>query len=315
MITRRSVWSETEVQELVQLFVPAADEVGRLQRGDDAECRFFKGFVEEGHYGGRTKPTGTRQGIYAVTPGGAFLASVNTRRPKDVVGMLERALAEWGKLDREARIGAPFVLKDDSRFERFYPTDGLILRCTARDLQAAEQLKESDWKRLAWNQDFAWFRKSEVESMLPEARVGATRQMPEALIQRLACLHLGDFVRGQTPAFREADIRQAELTLEVADVQDGVLHLTLRGQTETARSSEDRGVEWDQGLEFKLLGRATVTAGRFTSFELLAVGERTGKTRYNGRDEATQSQIGIALVLDSDAPRVAPANHWRYGWR
>ena len=229
--------------------------------------------------------------------------------------MLERALAAWGELDRAVRLGEPFALEDDSRFERFYPTDGLILRCTARDLQAAEQLKESDWRRLAWNQDFAWFRGSEVESMLPEARVGATREMPEALIQRLACLHLADFVRGQTPAFRGADIQHAELTLEVTDVQGDVLHLILRGRTEAARSKEDRGVEWDQGLAFQLLGRATVTGRRFMSLELLAVGERTGKTRYNARDDATQSQIGIALVMDSDAPRVAPANHWRYGWR
>ena len=39
-------------------FVPAADEVGRLQRGEDRECRFFQGFAEEGHYVA-VRPSGT----------------------------------------------------------------------------------------------------------------------------------------------------------------------------------------------------------------------------------------------------------------
>ena len=60
------------MQELVAKFVPVADEVSRLQRDAEPDCRFFQGFSEKGHYGGRTKPSNTRQGIYAVTATGTW---------------------------------------------------------------------------------------------------------------------------------------------------------------------------------------------------------------------------------------------------
>ena len=90
MRARRSVWSDREVQTLLGSFVTVADEVGRLQRGDDAECRLFQGFCEQGHYGGRTLPTRTRQGIYAIAPSGRFLASINATQPDRIAAMLRK---------------------------------------------------------------------------------------------------------------------------------------------------------------------------------------------------------------------------------
>jgi hypothetical protein len=51
------------VQELLSSFVAWQDEVGGLQRARDAECRTYQAFCDSGHYGGRTEPTDTRQGI------------------------------------------------------------------------------------------------------------------------------------------------------------------------------------------------------------------------------------------------------------
>ena len=50
MIARQSVWSDPEVKELAGKFIPAADEVGRLQSGGDAECQLFRKVAEQGHY-------------------------------------------------------------------------------------------------------------------------------------------------------------------------------------------------------------------------------------------------------------------------
>ena len=82
MRARQSVWSDPKVKELMASFVAVADEVGRLQRGTDAESKLFQGFCEQGHYGGRTQPTNTRQGIYAIAPSGRFLASINSTNPE-----------------------------------------------------------------------------------------------------------------------------------------------------------------------------------------------------------------------------------------
>ncbi len=75
------------MQKLLERFIPAADEVGYLQRQKGPECDHFRSFSEKGHYGGREKPTGTRQGTYAVAPSGEFLASINNNDPKAMAAM------------------------------------------------------------------------------------------------------------------------------------------------------------------------------------------------------------------------------------
>ena len=78
------------MRELAQHFVLAADEVWRLQGGrdsaawrerggSDAECIAFQDMAALGHYG---PGPGSKQGIYACTPSGGFLASVNSNDPE-----------------------------------------------------------------------------------------------------------------------------------------------------------------------------------------------------------------------------------------
>ena len=82
MIARQSVWTDPEVKELTAKFIPAADDVGHLQSGKDAECRLFQKIAEQGHFAGRTQPSFTRQGTYATTADGTFLASWNKNDPR-----------------------------------------------------------------------------------------------------------------------------------------------------------------------------------------------------------------------------------------
>ena len=80
------------MRELTREFVLAADEVWRLQGGkdhriyrtnggDDPECLSFQMLAARGHYG---PGGGTKQGIYACTPTGKFLASINSTDPAAV---------------------------------------------------------------------------------------------------------------------------------------------------------------------------------------------------------------------------------------
>ena len=97
MVGRRSIFSDPDVVELARRFIPAADEVGLLQRKTSAgpEAEWFRTVAEQGHYGGRTVPTDTRQGIYAAAPSGVLLASINHSDPRRVADMLRKALAIW----------------------------------------------------------------------------------------------------------------------------------------------------------------------------------------------------------------------------
>ena len=297
------------MRELLAKFVPVADEVYRLQTGEDAECRAFQGFCEDGHYGGRVAPTRTRQGVYAITPGGALLASVNTRSDERMAKMLREALAKWAEIPPERRV-LPDQLRQRlaavRRFEDRYPENGLVLAETVRDL--GREVRVDDWRTRAWNEDQVWFTAAEARSMVPaDPRVGARHEIPARLVARLARLHLLDTVRGQTPPMPKSALVEHWLTAHVVGVDDQGVQLVFRGRTHTEheRSAGARGVAVD------LRGHASWdrAAARFRAFELLAIGERFGASRFNERrDDLDRSRIGFAFRLaPAGHPRVAPA--------
>src|SRR5438270_2045483 len=108
-------------------FVPVADEVARLQRGNDPECKLFQKIAEQGHYGGRSFPSATRQGTYAAAPSGILLASVNSNDPTRIATMLKVAMAKWETLSREQRLlpeDPQAATQGVKRAERLYPKGG-----------------------------------------------------------------------------------------------------------------------------------------------------------------------------------------------
>ncbi len=214
------------------------------------------------------------------------------------------------------------------RAERFFPTGGLILRVVSRDLP--REAKSADWRSQAWNQDFAWFRAEEARSMLPEKiAVGESRDVPGTLAVRLARASFVDNVRGQTTPYRAESVREAWLIAKVTDVKGNIAAVKLAGKTVTEEKGKwavagfrdmNAPTEQTRGCELKLLGNATydTAKGRFTSFEMVAIGERWGATQYNGRqDDFERAGIGFLLTLVEDKPenRIAPAHFWSYGWR
>lgn len=320
------------MQTLLQKFIPAADEVGRLQRGKDTESRLFQAFAEQGHYKGRFKPSNTRQGMYAVTPNGRFLASCNTRHAKTVVKMLRRALDRFDEIarsDRQLTDEQIASLKKTKRWTEKYPEDGLVLRVTTRDLPGAKK-GSHNWHAHAWNLDFAWFRKAEALQFVPEKiAVGASREVPRRLVHRLVCLHLLDSVRGQVSTFRGKDVEKARLTVTIVRLEGDTIALRLEGETRAVRRGRwavggfrdhKNPSEQELGFETTLLGHAEFSKSqqRFTTFEMVAKGTRWGGTQFNDRaGDLDAGPIGAVLSLGSGevAERVAPARIWNYGWR
>jgi hypothetical protein len=320
---RRSVWSNPEIIELTTHFVPAADEVHRLQTGRDAESLLFQEFAEQGHYAGRTKPSDTRQGIYAITPAGEFLASCNSTNARTVKRMMETALKRWAERDRSSVSPTP-GLEKVRRWEDQFPEDGLVLRVTSRDLPG--QRTPRGWHAYAWNTDFAWFRRQEARDFLPASgKVGTLHKVPDHLVDRIVRFHLIDNVRGQTTPHETGSVQKAELTAEVLKVDGDLVSLRLKGESLVSsrgrwpvggfRDNRDPD-EHELGMEMKLLGSAVYDfrSRRFVAFELVALGTRWGGTQFNSRTrDLERSPIGIALTL-SQEERVAPAFIWRYGW-
>jgi len=316
------------VQELLQQFVPATDEVGRLQRGEDEECRLFQRMAEQGHYAGRTRPTATRQGIYACAPSGAFLDSVNTRSADRVIRMLKSALEAWEALPEEDRYDEDrnaLEAPSRERWEKLYPEDGLVLRVISRDLPRDEPV--DGWHATAWNLNHAWFRQDEAKAFVPETlEAGTTAKIPEKLARRIAAMHLIDNVRGQTLPFGFDDVERAEIRAEVVHATDEYVGLKFTGETRAVatgtwpvRGFHDRNApsEQERGVETTILGYGTWDreSQRFISIELVALGTRWGGTQYNARGEDLEPQpIGFLFTLGDEDDRIPPAHIWKYNW-
>lgn len=313
------------MQELARRFVPVAEEVHRLQRGKDLECRLFQEFAEHGHYKGRVEPSDTRQGIYAVTPAGAFLASCNTRQPEAVRDMLERALAAFeqtASTQCELDDGSTAELRSaQARRDAAAPEGGLVLAVYARDLPRGTErpgAARGDWRAHAWNRDFAWLTAEQVQELAPRRAEGAPAQIVDPRLVRHVARHwFVDHVRGQTTPYADGAVEHATLSAEVVRRDGDRSELRLVGETRTRQRGRwlvgglraTEPTEQERGVDVRIEGRAVwdETGQRFVELELVALGERWGGTRYNGReDDFGRSPIGFAVVI-SDEKRVAPA--------
>ena len=182
--------------------------------------------AEEGHNGGRA-PGVSRQGLYAATAGGRFLASINTRSPERMVAMLQEARERWDALPEEERRATRDA--GGERPEDRYPEGGLALVVHMRDLPR-EDLPD-DWRAEARNLDRAWFQREELPGLLPPepGRRRSEGPVDPALVQRLARLHLVDNVRGQAPLFRPERVVKAELTVRVVRTPQGACAPRVHG--------------------------------------------------------------------------------------
>ncbi|MDF1702351.1 MAG: hypothetical protein P1V36_14465, partial [Planctomycetota bacterium] len=126
-----------------------------------------------------------------------------------------------------------------------------------------------------------------------------------------------------------AQVQLARLETTVVGVKKSLVTVAFEGEsraTTTGAWPEDgrfasmrRHGEFSRGVQTRMAGTATFdrTSGRFTAFEMAAVGTRWGRTRYNFRqDDVDEQAIGFAIVFDAEDPgrRVAPAEMGSYGW-
>ena len=169
MAGRESVFSDPVVVDLASNdFVPVAENCSPLQHQRDAKGEFFRLIAEQGHYAGRRYPTGTRQGYYCFTADSTRPSAVNSRDPRVIEGMLRLALDRWQLLGGTGDTDEPgeYVPARPDR----YPANGLVLRLAARDLPRDPDTRPDDWRKRAWNLDYAWFTAGEARALVPEGR-------------------------------------------------------------------------------------------------------------------------------------------------
>ena len=320
MAGREQAFSDPEVIRLVsQHFIPVAENCSPLQWQQDAKGEFFRLLGEQGHYAGRTFPTETRQGYYTCAADGTVLVAKNSRDPREMEAMLHQARRRFDLLaEADGATNAAIAELPDftpARPSR-YPEGGLVLQLSTRDLPRAIDNRHDDWRKHAWNLDYAWFTRDEAREIVPALRVPGTCQpVPESVVRRLARFHLRDFARGEPPAWPKDAVRRAELETTILEVGgdnhdlvrlalSGVVHLSWQWRWHDRMRDEDRQAE--NGLDVQLYGEATwdEEASAFIAFDLMAAGSRWGTSQYNSRrDDLEPAPLGIAFTLAGDEPR------------
>ncbi len=317
MIDRQLVWSNPEVQAKLASFVLAADEVWSLQHRESPEARLFRQFAEEGHYGRRSQSL-TRQGIYAVTPGGHFLGSWNTRYLPKVLEELDQALERWEQLDPQERLAGE-ALSVDWRWSDAYPEKGLALLVTTRDMPRDDlpETMRGEWRRTAWNQDRFWISEQELAGLRSDPKV------QQSLAQRFVRVHGRDNARGQSPGYPRKAVQEARWTLVRIPADDDREVYRVQGYgavEETGRwrinDRHDEPATHTRSFAGPMLGEIEFEGERCVRFELAWVGERQGATQYNGRaDDPGPAPMGVVMTLAPAHDRVAPSMIGQYGWK
>ncbi len=297
-------------------FIPATDEVWRLQGSDEEDASMFQKMANEGHY---KKLGGTRQGIYVCSPSGALLTSVNSLNPDVVLESINAGLDKWEKLpDGERRLPNNFTPTVSHRWEDSYPEKGLVLKGAKADL-LSDPPRFSD-RGDRWNMDHVWFNEDEADLWLPDRHeVGETHECPQVIKDRLFRFHLVDNVRGQTLPFAPEEIKVADLNSKIVAVNEEELQLKITGKSKAiAKGPWLLGEniwtpkhELDNSIETTLLGNAVydLVKKTFTEFEMVALGQWRGKTQNNGRHFGPDTgRIGIfySIAENSHVDRIAP---------
>ena len=273
--------------------------------------------AEQGHYGGVSEPTATRQGLYACTSDGELLGSINTRDAAPLLEVLEQSLERWrGRPDSGESPEIPDTYPVDPMLGWSYPENGLVLKITVRDLP-----RNSGDVDPRHNIDFAWFTEEEALSLVPEnAGHGQTFRAPDFFTRRLALNQFIDTARGQSHGWKDEDLKDGEISLTVESVQSDLVRLRMEGRIHLEgepnfESNPHSGLTVDKprGLKLDLYGRLAYDTIRrkFKAFDAVAAGDRWGCTTYNVRfDDPGPAPIGFAFELASDNPieRTPPAS-------
>ncbi|MBP97421.1 hypothetical protein CMK18_15840 [Candidatus Poribacteria bacterium] len=292
-------------------FIPVAINCSYTQNLSDKSDEFFCLVAEQGHYGGQTLPTNTRQGLYTCTTNGELLASVNTRDGSRVVQMMQQALQKWPQV---AKKSSPDHYHYTDNWYGSFPENATALNLYVRDLPHQSNQVNTDW-----NLDHIWLTADEMRELIPENLLtGHIYSFPESLSRRIAKLHLVDIVRGESPRWKNDDLKRVEMKLRVQQVTTDEVDLYLEGLVENEAAPSyninpfsKQKVDMPRGIKLELQGylKYNQSTKKIDRFDVTASGLRWGATTYNARfDDLGPTPIGFALELadDSQVGRTPP---------
>ena len=140
--------------------------------------------------------------------------------------------------------------------------------------------------------NLGWFdlSKEEAQAFLTDSEKPTS--IPQALFAKMATRTLKDAVRGQMSRWNRSALRSGSLTSQRLSKDGSRSTYRLQGSAELAEN--------ERSYQAQLHGKAVFDeqSGAFVEFELVAVGQRTGKGGANGREnDLGPAPMGVAFKL------------------
>jgi len=249
----------------------------------------------------RTVPAGvipsgpTVQGVYCMTPDGDFLSGYFAWAFKDkALGVIRNGWNRFEQLARQKNWRPKPVPRDTIDFALGKPTSpgGLKLQATVRDLPRGKdrQPGNNEFQKCAHNINWVDFTPEEARSFLTDRLEPS--ELPASILQRFSHT-LKDCVRGQCSDWDKKKSRRAgDLYTQLVKQDARSVTLRLTGHADLSQPG--------RAYLAQLHGQVVYDkrAKRFTSFQLVASGQRRGQSQFNFRkDDPGPAPMGVSYRL------------------
>lgn len=302
---RNFVWSDDAVQKLAARFVCVTEECFDLDPPDwldwvsnTESTRLFLMYKKNAPHL-IPKGSSTAQGTYCMTADGEFLSGDFANNSRDgIVQILEQA---WSQFEKKAaqKGWQPLPIpteKIELSLGEAPQTGGLKFHVSSRDLPRGTDRRpgKNAYEKAAWNQGWIDFTAEEAALFMPAG--SQPKALPSALVQKLALTALRDNVRGQVSDWKEPHFKSGSMTVQQVGEKRGRVLLQYHGAVSLADAKRSYQAE----IHGRAIYDQTVTGGRFVQFQMLAVGQRSGASTFNRREnDLAAAPMGVAMELNS----------------
>ncbi len=302
------VWTE-EFTRLVQTRCVAVTvpDAGQTRKRQDTVGEFFR----QANLGSTALTSNFCMDV--VTVQGKHLGRIPFNTPGVALNSLQEAMRKFAALTEEQKRSLeekPSATQGEETALPQPPAQCLILRMSLRQLGrhadgTLRYTEPADYTGMtpARNRelcrqpfdDLMWVTREEWKALVPEApTVGSKVAVPDSLKLRLFRYHLNPrvgFTEG--PCFAKATTQDGPLSMTVAKLEGGEIHLRLEGSAK---------LRIGEGLSYEpvILGKLVYSSrkGAFTRFDLVALGDVTGHIQHGGGGFRPGAQpLGIAFEL------------------
>jgi hypothetical protein len=236
------------------------------------------------------KNTSTYQGFYLMSPTGDYLGgNFGIVREEEARDLMTIALEKWKATGAAMRTVStnPLALYGGNE-----PQPGsLKLQLAYRDLPRGDvERPTTAYVQNPYNLGWFDFSKEEARALLTESEEPIT--IPHALFAKMATRTLKDAVQGQMSRWDSSALHSGSLTTQRILKVGSRSSYRLKGSVNLSENARH--------YEAQLLGKAVYDERlqAFFEFELVAVGQRSGKGGANGREnDLGPAPMGVAFKL------------------